>query len=52
MKTARLLGINEVTISKIRDGIMPKVSENISSSIPNIFLYLNDLKHNRKWNQE
>ncbi|XP_034193308.2 mutagen-sensitive 301 [Osmia lignaria lignaria] len=27
MKTARLLGINEVTISKIRDGIMPKKVE-------------------------
>ncbi|CAK9809984.1 Helicase POLQ-like [Anthophora quadrimaculata] len=24
MKTARLLGINEVTVSKIRDGLMPK----------------------------
>lgn len=25
MKTARLLGINEINISKIRDGLIPKV---------------------------
>lgn len=52
MKTARLLGINEVNINKIRDGLMPKVCIckvciKFKLYILNPFLYLSYFIHNR-----